>query len=282
MTVGNSENNASQGLLLVGSGSRLAKAIVGSWGPELSIDLISSTELANMSSPDATKLMLDRSIKSRAIIWLGAILDSTKPPSEIERINFSLPVSSAKALAESGYAGRFLTIGSALEDLILDNPYFFWKRRLAVEAENEGLRALDWTHVRVHTIVGRQKPREASFLGQLVSALGHSAVFAMHGTKQVRRFQDETELAKNLISEVALRSVETRVVTLGPRESVNLYELASAAAELSDPPLKIQVDSSGAWEDDQTAWRLVNNDREIAGGLDIQAMLKRIREWAEL
>lgn len=276
------ERSGDNRIVLVGRGSNLGKSIQRCWGSLIDFDALSLTEIAGMSFAESRNLVLERSYGASAVIWLGAILDFTKSPAEIERVNFSLPMGAAGALYDAGYSGRFLTIGSALEELIPDNPYFYWKRRLAFEAEDESFRGLDWMHVRVHTIVGKQKPREESFLGQLVHALGHSAVFSMHGKSQVRRFQDETELAMALVSEIALGDFETRVLTLGPRESVNLYELASEASALSDPPLQIQVDSSGAWEDDQTAGRLVNNDREIAGGLDIQAMLKRIREWAEL
>lgn len=282
MTIKNVERSRSIRIVLVGRDSNLGKSIQRCWGSLIDFDALSLTEIAGMSFAESRNLVLERSYGASAVIWLGAILDFTKSPTEIERVNFSLPMGAAEALNDAGYSGRFLTIGSALEELIPDNPYFYWKRRLAFEAEDESFRGLDWMHVRVHTIVGKQKPREESFLGQLVQALGHSPVFSMHGKSQVRRFQDETELAMALVSEIALGDFETRVLTLGPRESVNLYELALEASALTDPPLRIQVDSPGAWEDDQTAGSLVNNDLEIAGGLDVKSMLKRIREWTEL
>lgn len=266
-------------ILIVGRESKVAKAVLRWWPVDFEYCIVSLRELSSLPKGQAEALVRERSVGTDAVLWLGAILDPSAPSVEIEKVNFTLPLNAAATLARASYSGLFMTLGSALEGLSPNNPYLFWKSQLSREACSDSFKTLDWIHARTHTLVGETTPRPESFLGQLVDALRHSTEFRPHGKTQVRRFQDEEAFTMSLLNSVLLRRPKVRSPIFGPNESVNLFELASEAASVLSPKMKVIVDPSEAWNNDQTEENLVKNDVQILGGLEIEDLISRMRIW---
>jgi hypothetical protein len=268
-------------ITIVGRNSALSRSIVKLQSKSVSYEFVSLSELSKLGKHEFSRTISNLAQTSDAILWLGAILDTSHPEPEVKRINFSLPLFAATCLKRDKYRGQFMTVGSALEQLEIQAPYFQWKTRLAYEAKNTQRQELWWTHVRAHTLVGLDKPRIESFLGQLVIALRFRSPFVMHGTSQVRRFHDLDGFAEAILGQVLLKSEIPSITTLGPPQSLNLFELATEAATLVSPNLPVLLDTSSSWGQDQTRHSLVENDLTVTGGLDLKALLGRIKSWIE-
>lgn len=266
----------------MGRESQLGRVIASKWGSDTEITTISLRELSRLSLREFDFRMIQVARDSDAILWLGAILNFHAPEEEIRHINFSLPQRAATLLEKEAYLGVFLTFGSALENLKSSNQYLRWKAALQAESGSFYYEMLNWTHLRAHTLVGTDKPRPESFLGQLLSALKTSTNFQVHGSSQVRRFQDIYEFVDGVLPFVRGGQARLYAPILGPNSVVNLHHLATSSARLASPEIDITIDPSGAWSNDQTLLSMVKNDIVLAGGLDIPALVSKIDWWLKV
>lgn len=267
-------------IAVVGRESRLTRALAPLFNGADSVEFVSLRQLASLSRSSLDEALKDFIQEVDIVIWCGAVLDYHHEARDtIMYLNCTLPTSAARLILGGGQNVRFVTLGSALENLPVRNSYLESKRALRLQAESHEFRSLDWTHIRTHTLVDREIPRSSAFLGNLLTALQLGGKFEIHGTHQSRVFLDMNCIAKSILQLVKVRNLGPKSLVVGGKKSVNLYELAKTAIDRFAPSVSIYEDASKAWTVTHAGPDLVRNDIETDCALDIDELLRRLKDW---
>jgi hypothetical protein len=254
------QRDDSRNILIVGKESNLSIYLAirfaeANWKSER----ISLRHISSLDSTQRKALWRELSKDYRCIIFSGAAIDPSLGEKTLDFLNHQIPLEAIRSTTDLHDNNMVVTIGSALEGIAIHNPYIASKHKL-------GERALEktysgWIHVRTHTLVGEQPPPSHMLLGQLLIALRNQSDFTIHGTHQVREYIHYEQFA-GFLSEMIGDYVTcpSKTLQVGGKEITKVHELVQTLMSKFNPSSKLLIDTSLAWQTDQTLERLRTNE----------------------
>jgi nucleoside-diphosphate-sugar epimerase len=181
---------------------------------------------------DTVSSYLNPALRQDFIFSVG-IANPHRNEAELDRINVEVPLRLLEHLCGASYRDRLrlITFGTVLAvhpQLAELNPYYRSKSRL-LQAWKERSRScpIGWVHVHLHTLYGGPKPPHPfMFTGQMLSALRSGSVFEMSSGMQLREYHHVDDIAKSLLSFLALERNEPHLLELSSGDPLRLRDLA--------------------------------------------------------
>jgi nucleoside-diphosphate-sugar epimerase len=173
------------------------------------------------------------------------VVDPRADSGLIEAVNVEFPRRLYGLLNELADAGtvRFVTVGSVLEshhELTASNAYLASKSQM-FEALRGARGALQWYHIRLHTLYGGSKrPHPFMFAGQMLDALEKRETFKMSGGTQLREYHHVEDIATSILAFLA-GSRDRGVIELSSGEPIRLRDLATAVFEYFDAAELLEI-----------------------------------------
>lgn len=180
-------------------------------------------------------------------VYAVGVIDPSVDADELDWVNNAAPgrllevlerVAQQRQLAAGSL--RLITVGSALEDraeIVAANSYMRSRANLFARflrhQDDVSEHAVEWSHIRLHTLYGRRRPPPFMFLGQMEAALRKGMKFAMSSGQQLREYHHADDVAENILTYLGDESARTKtdLLVLSNGRPIRIGELASRVFE---------------------------------------------------
>ncbi|MFS8055585.1 NAD-dependent epimerase/dehydratase family protein [Rhizobium sp. BR 317] len=214
-------------IFIIGGTGRLGKAIASRYSCEETA-LPSRSVYENWWMPNSVSLISEYFRPwdgSGSVIFVASgLLDPSAAMSDLQRINYSLPVNIIEGTKKLGI--RVVTFGTVTERLFPEgNAYVKSKIALSEYIARSAIHDGSAAHIRLHTLYGLYEPSPFMFLGQILRALRSQSKFEMTQGKQLREYHHFEDDAGAI--HCFTKSWEPGLIELNHGQSVALRDIAA-------------------------------------------------------
>jgi len=226
-------------IFIVGGRGRLGQALFEQYLPEQVI-LLERSVYASWGGEKVDSIsdyFSSRATPGSVIYICSGLLDPKLGAEELNRINFVLPANIIRAVADLDV--RVVTFGTAMEGLLVSNPYVQSKMALARFIESRSASTCSVLHVRIHTLYGGGEPSQFMLLGLMLQALRQDHPFPMTQGRQLREYHHVEDDAVAILQLV--RGGVVGPVVLSHGHPIALRSLAKSVFDSMGKPHLLQL-----------------------------------------